>query len=57
MHEIDELEKTCCLEKSVGPCVENLDKALQELGVERQAYHGKSFVGNDVNKMLKVYFS
>ena len=33
MNEIDELEKTCCLEKSVGPCVENLDK---ELGVERQ---------------------
>ena len=42
------------LKKSAGPCVAELDKVLNEMHVERQAYHGKSFVGNHVHKMLKV---
>ena len=40
----------------VTPCVKHLDEKLQELGVQRQAYHGKTFIGNDVHKMLKVGF-
>ncbi|XP_057311202.1 uncharacterized protein LOC130649027 [Hydractinia symbiolongicarpus] len=41
------------LEIGSGPCVSSLDDTLQELGVERQAYHGKSFIGNHCHKMLK----
>ncbi|XP_065655233.1 uncharacterized protein LOC136081633 [Hydra vulgaris] len=41
------------IKKSFGPLVNKLDKVLNSLGVQRQAYHGKSFVGNHVNKMLK----
>ncbi len=33
------------------PC---LDKSLQYLNVKRQAYHGGTFVGNHVHKLLKV---
>ena len=42
------------LKKAFGPCVQRLDEELAKMKVERQAYHGKSFVGNHVNKMLKV---
>ena len=45
------------LDRSVGPCVTSLDKTLQKLGVERQAYHGKSFIGNHCHKMLRVWKS
>lgn len=37
-----------------GPFLKSLDKALQDLNVERQKYQGGTFVGNDVHKMLKV---
>ena len=37
-----------------GPCKQALEDVLQEVHVERQAYHGKSFIGNHVQKMLKV---
>ena len=37
-----------------GPCVKALDKALADCHVQRQAYHGRSFIGNHVNKMLMV---
>ena len=37
-----------------GPCVKALDEILSMCNVQRQAYHGKSFVGNHVNRMLKV---
>ncbi len=36
-----------------GPLVDSLDKGLQRNGIHMQAYHGKSFVGNDVHKFLK----
>ncbi|XP_065664877.1 uncharacterized protein LOC136086558 [Hydra vulgaris] len=39
------------IKKSFGLLVNKLDKVLNSLGVQRQAYHGKSFVGNHVNKM------
>ena len=41
-------------EISGGPCVKALDVELAKCNVFRQAYHGKSFIGNHVNKMLKV---
>ena len=39
---------------SDGPFCQCLEKGLKMLNVERQAYHG-AFVGNHVNKLLKVY--
>ena len=32
----------------------SLDQVLQKHRVERQAYHGKAFVGNHINKLCKV---
>jgi len=37
-----------------GPCKQALEHVLQAVHVERQAYHVKSFIGNHVQKMLKV---
>ena len=37
-----------------GPFVRSLDKALASFHVERQAYHGGSFIGNHVHRCLKV---
>lgn len=42
------------LEKSEGPLVQYLDTTLKEMNVERQAYHGKSFIGNHVHTCCKV---
>ena len=42
------------LSKTAGPCVTALNTSLKEMNVERQAYYGKTFIGNHVNKMLKV---
>jgi len=38
-----------------GPCVQTLDKVLGDIGVERQAYYGGTFVGNHVHKCCKVH--
>ena len=51
---IKELREKEKLEIGAGPCASSLDKILQELGIERQAYHGKSFIGNHCHKLLKV---
>ena len=37
-----------------GLCVKGLEKVLKKLNVQKQAYHGKSFIGNHVHKMLDV---
>ena len=37
-----------------GPFVQTVEDALQNCGVQRQAYHGGSFVGNHVHACLKV---
>ena len=54
--EVETLQKT--LEKKFlareGPFYGALEKALEELGVKRQAYQGGTFVGNHVHKILKV---
>ena len=41
-------------EKSEGPFVKALDDALATFHVERQAYYSGTFVGNHVNRCLKV---
>lgn len=38
-----------------GSCMKAIEQTLQSLNVQRQAYYGKCFVGNHVQKMLKVY--
>lgn len=48
------LSKTVMI-KNDGPCSKALESVLQEAHVQRQAYYGKCFVGNHVQKMLKVY--
>ena len=50
------------LKKAITPCCELLEQNLQQLHIQRQAYHGGSFVGNHIHKMLQVsrntvYFS
>ena len=37
-----------------GPFYMSLERTLQELNVKRQAYHGGTFIGNHVHKLLKV---
>ena len=39
---------------SDGPYVKSLSQSLTSLNIERQAYQGGTFVGNHVNKLLKV---
>lgn len=41
-------------ERDEGVFVRALDQALSSFSVERQAYHGGSFIGNHIHKALKV---
>ena len=52
--EYEQLKNTTKYHKSDGPYLKALDKVLTTKNVQRQAYHGQSFIGNHVNKMLKV---
>ena len=54
---LQEMKDKNTLKKGIGPCVQRLDEILNSLNVQRQAYHGKSFVGNHVHKMLQVHFT
>ena len=49
----DSIKKTSKLEVGIGPCASSLDDLLKSFGVERQAYHGKSLIGNHAHIMLK----
>ena len=42
-------------DKEDGVFVRALDAALASFNVERQAYHGGSFIGNHIHRTLKVY--
>ena len=42
--------------KEEGPCVRVIEKVLNEIGVDRQAYYSGTFVGNHVHKCLKVNY-
>ena len=39
---------------TTGEFFSSLDSTLQYLNVKRQAYHGGTFVGNYIHKLLKV---
>ena len=39
-----------------GPFFRSLEKALAILHIDRQAYHGGTFVGSHVNKLLKFTY-
>ena len=41
-------------ERDDGLFVKSLDDALASFHVERQAYHGSSFIGNHIHRALKV---
>ena len=62
-HCIHKQESEICLMKTTvakkfepkhGPFFQCLSRSLVELNIDRQAYHGGTFVGNHVNKLLKV---
>jgi len=38
--------------KNTGPCAKRLAQALKKLGVDVQAYHSCTFVGNHIHKMV-----
>nr|XP_047145377.1 uncharacterized protein LOC124818464 [Hydra vulgaris] len=47
----------CCkvkLLEGLGPIIKGIESVLQSCGLQRQAYHSCSFIGNHVHKMLKV---
>ena len=37
-----------------GPFMQGLEDALHSCGIDRQAYHGRTFIGNHVHKCLRV---
>ena len=39
-----------------GDFFRSLEASLQHLNVKRQAYHGGTFIGNHVHKLLKVWY-
>ena len=41
-------------EKFNGPISVHLDEVLNKMNVKRQAYHGKSLIGNHVHNCCKV---
>ena len=52
--EYEQLKTTTKYHKSDVPCLKALGKVVTTKNVQRQAYHGKSFIGKHVNKMMKV---
>jgi hypothetical protein len=40
--------------KEIGPIRSQLEESLAGMGVDKQAYHSQSFVGNHVQKLLKI---
>ncbi|XP_038050937.1 uncharacterized protein LOC119724100 [Patiria miniata] len=52
--EMEQSDGKAELEFGTGPITSSLDDVLQKHKVNRQAYHGKSFVGNHVNKCCQI---
>ena len=48
-------ELTKKVKKSEGDCCMHLEEILQDLHIQRQQYHGRSFVGNHIHKMLQLF--
>ena len=52
--EFQKLKTTTKYHNSDGPCLKALNKVLTTKNVQRQTYHGQNFIGNHINKMLKI---
>ncbi|XP_072033292.1 uncharacterized protein [Amphiura filiformis] len=52
--EAEDMRKSNKLQLESNPIIKRLDKKLQSFKVRRQAYYSGAFVGNHVNKCLKV---
>ena len=52
--EYNSMEERSGLKVGKGPLAQMADSFLQTQGIQRQAYHSHSFVGNHVNKFLKA---
>ena len=52
---IDALKVEINLTPGSGPIVQHLETILQKHNIQRQKYHGKSFVGNDCHKYLSTW--
>ena len=50
----DDQLSLAAIDRSEGKLVEQLDVTLKSMNVERQAYHGKAFIGNHVHICCKV---
>ena len=50
----DEQMELAAFQKDNGQLSVHLDEFLKKMNVERQAYHGKSFIGNHVHTCCKV---
>jgi hypothetical protein len=50
----DELKKSHNLQNSSNPLIQQLDETLKKFKVRRHAFQSQSFVGNHVDKCLKV---
>ena len=51
---MDEQMELAAFEKANGPPSVHLDEVLKKMNMERQAYHGKSFIGNHLHTCCKV---
>ena len=40
-----------------GPFSKAIEKSLQDIGVQRQAYHGGAFIGNHVHLCCQVSYT
>ncbi|XP_074661132.1 uncharacterized protein LOC141913866 [Tubulanus polymorphus] len=42
------------IQSNMDPLQKALDNKLHEIGIDRQAYHSNSFIGNHIHKLLKI---
>ena len=50
-----DLRSKATFTREMGLIHNDMEDQLKVMKIERQAYHSNSFVGNHVNKALKVY--
>ena len=49
-HKITYLKEEMNLDLGMGPVANHIENVLQKHNIQRQKYHGKSFIGNDCHK-------
>ena len=53
-HKITYLKEEMNLDLGMGPVANHIENVLQKHNIQRQKYHGKSFIGNDCHKYLST---